>query len=302
MGLVLKILVLHSFFISLHDVRTLPVYDNLNLNASLGINCSETLTKLVTDVDYTVEDFTDYTQDEEEPKYAPDVPKSRHPRSIRRVLSWVGRGFNKVFNSPYIYNFYPIINYSVGKIMQHLPFLSNNPSNPSGQQNLPSSDYPQPSPSQPNPQQLQKQQQMQQEYEEEMEKKQREMQMKQEEAEAKAKHAAEEKKIINERAKKLAATYVQLYFAKETSPVLSFPTAYNQMGPANYAPGEAPYNEPAAAQAPVYNPPVYDQAYPQPNYPAAYPAVDTLAGPDPIPPVYNPAPPPVVQPVNYVNE
>ncbi|KAI5726713.1 hypothetical protein M8J76_007367 [Diaphorina citri] len=299
MGLVLKILLMHSCFVYFRCDDKVSVYDNLHSNSSPGINCSETLDKFVTHVDYSVEDFTDYSQDKEEPKYAPDVPKSRQPRNIKRVLSWVGRGFGKVFNSPYIYNFYPIINYSVGKIMQHLPFLNNNP-NPTPGQGPPSPDYPQSSP-QPNPQQLQQQQQMQQEYEEEAERKQREMQQKQEEAEARAKHAAEEKKLINERAKKLAATYVQLYFAKQaqSSPVTSYPTSYNEMLPQNYVPGE--YNVPA--QPPVYNPPVYDQAYAQPNYPAAYPPVDNIAPPPPPPPpvpiapAYNPVPPLV----NYVN-
>lgn len=293
MGLVLKILLFNSVFVLSLVNGSESVYENLNSNASLGVNCSETLEKLVTNVDYSVEDFTDYTQDQEEPNYPPDVPKSRHSRSIRRVLSWVGRGFNKVFNSPYIYNFYPIINYSVGKIMQHLPFLNNNPSNPSPA----SPDYPQSS-SQPNPQQLQQQQQMQQEYEEQMEKKQQELQRKQQEAEERAKHAAEEKKLINERAKKLAAKYVELYFSKHATTPVPFPSVYNQGS--NFGSGAA-YIAPAVA--PVYNPPVYDQAYAQPNYPAAYPAVDNVPEPEvpvpePIPPVYNPPPPAAVKYVN----
>lgn len=276
----LRILVMQTILLHFSCAgRKILEYDNLNENASVGINCSEVLDKLVTNVEYSVEDFTDYTQDEEEPKYAPDIPKSRKPRGIKRVLSWVGRGFNKVFNSPYIYNFYPLINYSVGKIMQHLPFVGNSPSNPGP----PSPDYPQ-SPSQPNPQQLLQQQKMQQEYEEEMERKQHEMKQKQEEEEAKAKRAAEEKKQINDRAKKLAAKYVELYFAKkaQTSPI----TTYKEMSQ-NYAQGA--YNLPL--QPPAYNNPVYDQAYAQANYPAAYPSVDNLADPVPlpIPPVYNPA-------------
>lgn len=283
MGQLSRVLVIHTILFHFsRGGKTFPEYDNLNDNSSVDVNCSEVLKKLVTAVEYSVEDFTDYFQEEEEeePKYSPDLPKSRKTRGINRVLSWVGRGFNKVFNSPYIYNFYPLINYSVGKVMQHLPFLGNSPSNLAA--GPPSPDYPQTS-SQPNPQQLQQQQKIQQEYEEDMERKQREMQQKQEEEEAKAKHAAEEKKLVNERAKKLAAKYVELYFAKQAS---SSPITYKVM-PQNYEQGA--YNLPA--QPLVYNNPVYDQVYPQANYSAAYPSVDTLADPAPlpIPPVY-PAP------------